>query len=547
MRQGKVASSQDGFSRARRLFFSALYEECIEACAEMQMPSAEERSELTLLSGRSLLRLGRFGEVESVLAQPQPSLDASLTSTMLVSMARLLRGSPDEALEILQAITTQVGAAHQSVSSEFELCLAAVDFAKRDIHSSLDHLLKIRVDSDVIHAQALVTQGFCYHWLGKQRDAATSFVAALIRLDECEQPDAFVAASAMSGLSTAALHLTDVSLMRVVQDRMSKMDWSRNMIRARSVAEANIVSLAIFTGDLERAASLALHSIAAASSVTSRAGKYSQLATIARHAGDRFIPHCYMEAAWRGLSEHLDVDIQSGEPTGEVLLNVIQESAAYDAARSRKLSSVYKRSQTYRMDESGSPDLLRARERYIEGSILKAESSNSKAQECFREAHEIFRRCDSTLYAIESAYALALLGDEAMYWYSFGALAGVQNWMTEGLARRPSTMPSTMKDGLRAERQSILTNLTPSQREVVGMVCAGKSNPEIAALRRTSVQTVKNLLTAHIFPAFGVTNRIELKDALSGLSVPSGGDHPSANRRSDAIPVIKETSRVIAR
>ncbi len=49
-----------------------------------------------------------------------------------------------------------------------------------------------------------------------------------------------------------------------------------------------------------------------------------------------------------------------------------------------------------------------------------------------------------------------------------------------------------------------------AQREVVLLMCQGKSNKEIAALRNVGEQTIKNMLTKHIFRAFGVTSRAAL-------------------------------------
>jgi DNA-binding NarL/FixJ family response regulator len=52
--------------------------------------------------------------------------------------------------------------------------------------------------------------------------------------------------------------------------------------------------------------------------------------------------------------------------------------------------------------------------------------------------------------------------------------------------------------------------LPRAQREVVLLICAGKTNREIAAQRLVGEQTIKNMLTKHIFPVFGVSSRAAL-------------------------------------
>jgi DNA-binding CsgD family transcriptional regulator len=56
---------------------------------------------------------------------------------------------------------------------------------------------------------------------------------------------------------------------------------------------------------------------------------------------------------------------------------------------------------------------------------------------------------------------------------------------------------------------TVLGELTPAEREVLALVCEGRSNKEIAACRGTSVNTVGNPLAA-IFSKLAVANRFEL-------------------------------------
>ncbi len=518
MRQAKPASSRVDVEQAREFYFAARFTECIDACGSLQTSeSQDERSEAALLTARSMLRLAQPLQAEAVLAAStgdHASLDAKLTSSLLVAMARTQNGAPDDALERLRTAASQAQDAHRSIASEIEIAFALAYLAKHDTPKALEHALRVRADSDIIHAAALELQGRCHNRLAKHRDAAASFVAALLKMDVCRQTDRALAASAIAGLSCAAVHLPDEAMIRVAEARYREAAWPPTTSDARHTVEANIASHAVFLGDLKKAAAFALSALTNATSDLRRAASYAQLAGISRRAGDSFIPQTYIGAAWDILLDSNGETID-GHAALELLLSVIEETQAHDAPRARKLLSRFKK-HLEMLPNTERSDFLLARERYVEGLIAWAESDLVPAQECFAEAYDVFRQTDSVIHTIESAYALAMLGDDAMYWYAVGALAGITNWMTIGLTHRSSDRASAIE--LHDQRKSILASLTPSQREVVDLVCANKSNHEIAALRKTAEQTVKNMLTRHIFPAFGVMTRVELKRALSGES-----------------------------
>jgi DNA-binding CsgD family transcriptional regulator len=47
------------------------------------------------------------------------------------------------------------------------------------------------------------------------------------------------------------------------------------------------------------------------------------------------------------------------------------------------------------------------------------------------------------------------------------------------------------------------------QREVLGLICQGKSNPEIARLRKRSLHTIRNLIS-RLFEVLEVSSREQL-------------------------------------
>ena len=63
-------------------------------------------------------------------------------------------------------------------------------------------------------------------------------------------------------------------------------------------------------------------------------------------------------------------------------------------------------------------------------------------------------------------------------------------------------------------RGDALASLSPAEREIVAGVLAGKSNEQIAALRRTSVNTVANQIRG-VFEKLDVGSRAQLVRALT--------------------------------
>ncbi len=59
----------------------------------------------------------------------------------------------------------------------------------------------------------------------------------------------------------------------------------------------------------------------------------------------------------------------------------------------------------------------------------------------------------------------------------------------------------------------VLRSLRPAQRDVLELLCTGRTTKEIAEMRHRNVGTVKNTVT-DIFRAFRVRNRTELLNEL---------------------------------
>jgi len=88
-----------------------------------------------------------------------------------------------------------------------------------------------------------------------------------------------------------------------------------------------------------------------------------------------------------------------------------------------------------------------------------------------------------------------LTGDQGYAQYASAA--------TRALPARSMLRMNVARDIARSIR------VTAVQREVIALICQGKSNPEIARLRKRSLHTVRNLV-ARLFELFEVQSREQL-------------------------------------
>jgi hypothetical protein len=387
-----------------------------------------------------MLRLARYTEAEAVLsaAGGHTTTDAQITSSMLLAMARISLGMPDDGLQILQGASEAASGSHRSIRSEIELYRAYAYFAKRDMLPALRHIGRVAVDSDVIHARSLQLQGFIYSWLGRKRDAAAAYAAALSRLDNCRRYDFVVGAAATAGLSVIAYEINDLALMRMVETRYATMKWPVGNTRYRvhiegyrHQIEANIGDHADFSGDPAKAA--AFHALAlktASGNASTQAGSFALLSRIAGHARDHAAARAHLASAWKIL-DALDAEsIEDNIETPWAFVETIRQTAAYDVARARELSARHAKLKTNPLAIHAGSFQHTALMLFVEGLMLKAEGDLPTARQRLHEAHEAFRICELTPEAIETAHWLAMLGDTNMQWYVVGSLAGTKNWMT---------------------------------------------------------------------------------------------------------------------
>jgi DNA-binding CsgD family transcriptional regulator len=137
-----------------------------------------------------------------------------------------------------------------------------------------------------------------------------------------------------------------------------------------------------------------------------------------------------------------------------------------------------------------------AYQRLVEAAVLEAAGERRTALRRYREAFDIFVRIGYRRRAIVAALRLSRLAQDA----KSTSYANVQ------------TRHLSPRSWMRVEAKKLKAGtlrLTTVQREVLGLICQGKSNPDIARLRKRSLHTIRNLI-ARLFVIFAVSSREEL-------------------------------------
>jgi hypothetical protein len=240
---------------------------------------------------------------------------------------------------------------------------------------------------------------------------------------------------------------------------------------------------------------------------------------IARNAGESSSATAFAKRAQQ-LLESVDARALAGEERF-ALLSVAENCAPFAPAKAAELFATYwGLAPADRMLSLTSDPRLDADETFIAGVIAQATGSLEHAAQCYRQAFERFRGIGYVRRAITAAHALLTIdidldAEQELRRYIGSHLAQTQNYITMSLGAR-------MENGLSSPPgHPIVASLPPTQREVVALICSGKTNKEIAALRNVGEQTIKNMLTKYVFPAFGVSSRSALVSMCLGKTARS--------------------------
>ena len=483
-------------------WFAGSFERCLELCDAVRHRDPATRTNIALLRARALLRLDRADAALQTLrdaAAIPVGTDEWITTRMLTGAAHVRRGEAgdiDEGLAILLSANADAGAVHPTIRSELALNVGLAHYSRRDFDAADRALSAVARDADIVYARAMHARARIAMARGKNDRATTLFSLALQQLDECRHHDAYFEANTTRILAHLALDRLDREAWSVVADRRTRIDASADGLAEPLfwVAYCACAFHLDVEGDVLGAAREARLAEALAPTDACRVLARCRRAVVARRAGEPNAHRDHVESAYELFSTLRVDELSVDEKLAPAVL--ADELANIDVSRASAMLAVHGAlapPQPIYMSQSPSNEAFRA---LMEATVAEHRGDTPVALERYRRAFELYARIRNLRRSAMAASRIAhLSGDRKMREYADKTTAhlSAQSWM-------------------RAEVASLTSRgakLTDVQREVLALICKGKSNPEIARLRKRSLHTVRNLV-ARLFEIFEVKSREEL-------------------------------------
>lgn len=496
-----------------RAWFAGAFEHCLELCDAARPNDAESRIHFALVHARALLRLERPAEARRVLGDAAGipcTTDESITLRMLTATAHVRCGDIERGLDLLLAVQSDGVGAHRTIRSEIALNVALAYYGKRDFDAAERALNVVEPDADIVYARALEYRGWVAYTKTDGERATSLFASALEALDRCRHYDRFLEANCIRALAHLAVERFDRRTWSIVEERRARMDWS-----ASGLAQPRFwiaYCAATFANDVQGSPLKAAREAREAERIAPTPAFLVQArckrASIARCAGEPFSQRDHAEAA-----AELYATLEPSEFSGDeaiVPLILADELAMLGCAHEARsaLETFFKFARTSPILWMTHSPTTYAYQRLVEAAVLSSAGDRRTAIRRLREAFEIYARIGYKRHAVVAALALARLSpasNGAAYAEAETRKIAAQSW-------------------LRRDAQAIKTRhvrLTAVQREVLALICQGKSNPDIAQLRKRSLHTIRNLI-ARLFVIFDVSSREELavESVRRGLYAP---------------------------
>jgi DNA-binding CsgD family transcriptional regulator len=307
-------------------------------------------------------------------------------------------------------------------------------------------------------------------------------------------------ANCLQVLAYLAAERFDRGAWRIVMEHRSRVPSDHQLAYPQYVVA---LSGAAFAFDVEgepiKAAVEARLAESLAPSPAYRAQALCMRASIGRHAGESVAQHDHLHAAV-DIFAKLDPQALNDEERLVPLIMAEELANAGRSADARRALNVHGAIAATSRLPSATNDIPRhGYERLVAAQVLDAEGRAGEALRAYREAFEIFQRIGYLRRSVTAALRIAKITPEDQY------IWGHIDIVTANIAES-----SWIRSGIPAlRRRNAAHRLTAVQREYLRLLCAGKSNPQIAHIRNRSVHTVRNQIVP-LFDIFGVRSRSQL-------------------------------------
>jgi DNA-binding CsgD family transcriptional regulator/tetratricopeptide (TPR) repeat protein len=494
-------------------WFAGDFERCLELCDAVRGRDPATRAHVALARARALVRLNRFDDALGILRDAPPMAEGSdeeLTARMLTGEAHVRRGDAAHGLAVLRQAQAAANGAHPTIRSEIALNVGFALYCLHDYGAAERALSEVAADEDLISVRATSYHAWMAYARGEAERATTLFVETLRAFDACRHDDRYFEANSVRALAHLAVERLDPPAWNVVRERVARIDWASPALAQPHffIAYCAAAYHLDVDGDPVEAAREAREAERIAPSDAFRVQARCKRASIARAVAEPVAQRDHVESAAE-LFATLDPNGLAGD---EKIVPLVLAEQLATLGSDRALSLL----ERYRGLVPIAPMKFLAQSRLgeayhtaVEAVVREQAGHSDVAIRRYREALDTFRQCGYTRRAAFAALALwRLTGNRAFHKYADSVTSHLpaRSWI-----RREIEAAKT-----RAAR------LTPAQREVLCLICEGKSNPEIARLRKRSLHTIRNLV-ARLFHVFDVASREQLavECVRRGLYTPS--------------------------
>jgi DNA-binding CsgD family transcriptional regulator/tetratricopeptide (TPR) repeat protein len=484
-----------------RAWFAGAFERCLELCAAARPRDAESKMHLALVTARAMLRLERPDDALAVLRDAAAipcKTDEAMTLRMLTGAAHVRQGDHERGLDILVAAQADASGVHRTIQSEIALNVALAHYGRGHFDEAERALSAVEPDADIVYARSLEYRGWLAFARADSDRATTLFVSALRELDRCRHYDRFMEVACIRMLAHLALERLDRRTWSIVEERRARVDWSgTEMASARFWSTYCAAAFALdVQGNPLAAAREAREAERIAPTQAYRVQAQCKRAEIARCAGEPLSQRDHVEAAGE-----IYATLKPSELTGdEAIVPLIVAEALANAGCANEARSAF---DTFVKVARTSPIVWMRRwpttyayQRLVEAAVLECAGERRAAVRRYHEAFDLYVKLGYKRRAVIAALRLVRLAsapDASRYADVHTRRLAVQSWLRREahVANEPAL------------------SLTAVQREVLALICQGKSNPDIARLRKRSLHTIRNLV-ARLFVIFSVSSREEL-------------------------------------
>jgi DNA-binding CsgD family transcriptional regulator len=484
-----------------RAWFAGAFERCLELCAAARPRDAESKMHLALITARAMLRLERFDDALNVLRDAAAipcKTDESMTARMLTGAAYVRRGDVEHGLEVLLAAQADASSAHRTIQSEIALNVALARYRRGQYDEAERALSIVESEADIVYARSLEYRGWLAFARADAEHATTFFAGALQALDRCQHYDRFLEATCIRALAHLAVERLDRRTWAMVEERRARMEWSAaELIPARFWIS---YCAATFASDVQgnplAAAREAREAERIAPSPAYRVQAECKRSAIARCAGESLSQRDHVESAAEIYATLKPVELSGDEAVIPLILAEELAHAGCGGEARSAFDTFIKSSRISPLQWMRRWPTTYAHQRLVEATILECTGERRSAVRRYQEAFELYAKLGYKRRAVIAAFGLARLG----------ATPDARKYV-EAHTRRLSAQSWLRREAHAANQRTL--RLTMVQREVLALICQGKSNPDIAAARKRSLHTVRNLV-ARLFVIFGVSSREQL-------------------------------------